>query len=360
MSDANSNHTIRWAKALSQQGINVGLWSLAAPALDSYEDSPRLTIGHAGISQKREGVLGKARYLTAFNSLKRFLKDFRPDIVHAHYASSYGLLGRLTGFHPYVISVWGTDVYKFPNTNFIFRNILVNNLRKADCVLSTSYAMASEAKKYTDKEILITPFGIETDNFINNGIRGRSATKPFVFGTIKSLEKVYGIEYLIKAFALFTVRNGKDNVLLYIVGGGSQEEYLKKLAKSEGIDQICVFVGKIPYSQVPEYHSKFDVAVFLSEYESFGVSAIEASATGIPVIVSDVGGLPEVVVDGQTGIIVPAKDAESAADAMEKLFKDAALRENMGIQGRARVGHLYNWKDNVNRMIQIYNKIVKV
>jgi glycosyltransferase involved in cell wall biosynthesis len=357
--DANSSHTFKWVTSLSKSGIIIGLWSLSEPRIDLYKDVAGITLGFGAIKQKRKGISAKLKYLTVFGNLKAFAKKFKPDIVHAHYASSYGLLGRLINFHPYVISVWGSDVFDFPNKNFVTKNIIINNLKNADHILSTGNVMALETKKYTNKNILVTPFGVDLEKFYSKQNDNSTEIKPFVVGTIKSLEEIYGIKYLMKAFSIFRSKYANDAIKLYIVGGGSQESFLKKLAIELGIERDCVFTGAIPFSQVALYHRKMDISVFLSNMESFGVSAIEASASGNPVIVSDVGGLPEVIENNVTGIVVPPRDPESAAIAMEELFKSKDRRDFLGINGRKRVEELYDWDKNVLQMVEFYYSILR-
>jgi len=91
--------------------------------------------------------------------------------------------------------------------------------------------------------------------------------------------------------------------------------------------------------------------------ESFGVAVIEASATGIPVVVSDVGGLPEVVERDGTGLVVEARNEVQIADALERLVLDPDLRFRMGAAGRDRVQRLYEWKANVDQMLSIYREV---
>lgn len=106
------------------------------------------------------------------------------------------------------------------------------------------------------------------------------------------------------------------------------------------------------------YYNHFSVAVFPSVSESFGVVAIEAMACECPVIASDADGFTEVVVDGQTGFIVPKKDIENTAKAIQRFIDNPELRSLMGRKGRERVLKLYNWDDNVNAMISIYQQIM--
>ena len=95
---------------------------------------------------------------------------------------------------------------------------------------------------------------------------------------------------------------------------------------------------------------ELDILVNCSRAESFGVVICEASATGLPVIATDVGGVRETLLDGQTGILVPKDDAEALADAMLKLASDPALRQRMGSAGRAFICQRYQWEQCVDKM----------
>jgi len=124
------------------------------------------------------------------------------------------------------------------------------------------------------------------------------------------------------------------------------------------IDANTVFTGKVSHSEVSEYHNVMDIEVYLSDFESFGVSVIEASACEKPVVVSDVGGLPEVVEHNKTGIIVPQKNPQQAALAIGHLIQNKELRVRLGKAGRVKVGKQYNWDENVRQMIKLYETIV--
>lgn len=353
LSDANSVHTIKWVKGLTEKGVHIALWSIAKPKDGIYEGIPNLKIYYSAISQERFNWYKKAKYLSLLTFLKRCIRSYQPDIVHSHYASSYGLLGALCNYHPFIVSVWGSDIYDFPNKNGIFSALTRFVLRRADKVLSTSHVMAEEASKYTSKEIEVTPFGIDLDTFKPLPKTGTD----FVVGTIKTLEEKYGLHYLIEAFKIFSTNSTSGKIKLIIVGGGSQEQQLKQQARDLGISHLCDFIGPVPYEEVPHYHNQIDVCVCLSNNESFGVAAIEASATERPVVVSDVGGLPEVIVDNVTGVVVPAQDPKSAAEAIKALHDNPDLRVKMGKAGRQRVIEQYDWNKNVDKMIRIYNDL---
>jgi len=276
--------------------------------------------------------------------------------LHSHYATSYGFLGALTGFHPFILSFWGSDVYFFPRKSFLHRKFLQRNIIKSDCILSTSKSMALEIQKYSSKNVKITPFGIDLNKFqpSKKHIFGNS----IIIGTIKDLQPVYGIDYLLRAFYLLVNRNKDLDVKLAIVGGGPEEKKLKELSDELNISDNVIFEGSVPFCKIVDYHNSIDIFVALSRSESFGVSVIEASACGKPVIVTNVGGLPEVVIDNITGFVVKESNVEEAYKAMELLCFNEDLRRKMGVNGRLNVIEKYNWDDNVSLMISIYNNIL--
>jgi len=360
LADPNSVHTIKWAKSLAQNNIDVFIFGMGLFSVKDYDGINNISVRTLNENVARdEGVLSKISYLKALPIIKEIIKKNKPDILHAHYVSSYGLLGALSKFHPFILSVWGSDVFDFPNNSFIHKTILKYNLRKADKILSTSEIMAKETQLYTKKSIEITPFGINTDQFTyQQGNDSLFDKDDIVIGTIKSLEPVYGIEYLIKTFKIVSDNNINLPLKLLIVGSGSLEKKLKGLVKSLNIEKQTIFTGKIPHSEVTKYLNMLSIFVALSKKESFGVSVIEASACEKPVVVSNVGGLPEVVDNNNTGFVVTPKSEKEAAKMIERLVLDQKLRTKMGKAGRERVKKLYNWDNNVKQMITIYNKII--
>ena len=233
------------------------------------------------------------------------------------------------------------------------------SLRKADKILSTSRAMAAQTKKFTEKEIEVTPFGIDVDKFKPQKNESVFGPDDLVIGTIKTLEKKYGVEYLIRTFKLVKEKLPAAKLKLLIVGGGSLTDSLKELVNELNLEEDTIFTGFINPDEIPKYHNMLDVYVSLSteDSESFGVAVLEASACEKPVVVSRMGGLPEVVEENVTGFVVQNKNIQEAAEVLIKLISDKNLREKIGKAGRERVIKYYNWNDNVTQMIKIYNQL---
>jgi glycosyltransferase involved in cell wall biosynthesis len=341
-------HSVRWANHFQRKGYEVHVFS---------DGDGQGVLEGIHVHRLREDLPFKLHYFREVRRVRKLIEKIRPSFVHAHYASGYGTLGRLIGFHPYIISVWGSDIYEFPRRSAIHRWLLKRNLEAADYLCSTSRDMAREAEKYTSKPILITPFGVDCEIFSPRGTPG-SEGREFVVGTVRSMEKSYGIDCLLRAFKLLTDKHPNSPCRLVIVGGGTLEDEYKLLAKSLGLGARVNFAGGVPHDRVPEYLRSLSVFAALSLWESFGVAVLEASASGIPVVVSNVGGLPEVVMGGQTGIMVPPCDEQSAADAFEQLLLSPALRDRLGWAGQSWVREHYSWGKTAKIMEDLYERVI--
>ncbi len=346
-----SIHTVRWVNALVQRGHRIFLITMhdGGDPLDEKVQLFKLPI--------------PAPWGYFFNApfLKKRLKQLQPDFLHVHYATGYGTLGRLCGWQPLMLSVWGSDVFDFPNKSFFHRAILKKNLQVAQQIGSTSEVMAKVLRQYcADKPIAITPFGIDTTRFYPRpDLRDNTVLK---IGTVKSLAPEYGIDILIQAFYHLRCElqpQLAQQLRLCIAGEGPQQAELKALVAKLGLSGVTDFAGQLPHTQVPTYLNQLNIYVAASRSESFGVAILEASACGLPVIVSRVGGLPEVVEDNVTGFVVEKENVEQFVVALSKLIQNQILRENMGAAGRQHVIKKYDWQDSLQILETTYKQLGK-
>lgn len=351
LANAASIHTVKWVNEMANRGHKIDLITMNPPdvinPIDNKVNIHLLPIHHP-----------VGYFFNAYH-LKRLLKLIKPDLLHVHYASGYGTLSRLSGYHPTLLSVWGSDVLIFPHQINWKRKLLKKNLASADYIASTSNIMKEETQKFVNSKnpITVTPFGVDCEKFKPMEILGKD--NEFIVGTVKALEKNYGIEHLIRAFAILKKNyQGKKLLRLVIGGKGSLQNQLMNLTKELGINNETEFLGQIPHENVPGILNRFSVYVLASDSESFGVAVIEASACGIPVVVSDAGGLQEVVKDGVTGFIVPKRNPEEIAKALTRLIENNDLKNSMGLAGRDFVLQEYEWNENSDRMERLYDKIL--
>ncbi len=344
----NSIHTVKWVNEMASRGHEIHL-------LTMHPGTEEL---HKNIRVYNLPFKQPVGYYMNLWKAKKLLKQIQPDILNTHYASGYGTLARLSGFQPNLLSVWGSDVFDFPLKSKLNMRIMQKNLKAADRVASTSHIMKRQIESIykPDKHITVIPFGVDCRFF--QPLKAGKDNDKVVVGTVKSMAPKYGIVTLIESFALVKDRTEQE-LELVLVGGGLQEKELKLLTKKLGIDTNVKFVGAVPHHEVPKWLNSFDIYVALSIDESFGVAIVEASACEVPVVVSDAGGLLEVTEDGITGYIVPRNNPEKAADKLEMLINNERLRSTMGRAGREFVLKNYEWRENADRMENLYKEVIK-
>jgi N-acetyl-alpha-D-glucosaminyl L-malate synthase BshA len=148
----------------------------------------------------------------------------------------------------------------------------------------------------------------------------------------------------------------KTNAHLVMVGDGSERTNCIHRARCLGVADNCIFVGKQP--RIVDYLCASDILLLPSEQESFGLAALEAMACEVPVIASQVGGLPEVVDDGETGFLSPVGDVDKMADDAVKLLTDPQFRRAMAKKARASAIDRYSTSKIIPQYIDFYEKIV--
>lgn len=354
LAPANSIHTVQWAKYLSKEGIEMHVISQHPKSEDMPSHIPIHLLPF-------NGLVG---YFINVPKVKNILKELKPDIVHAHYASGYGTTARLVNFHPYILSVWGSDVYDFPYKSKLHHWLIKKNLYSADRLTSTSHCMMEQTLKISPnlKPFDVIPFGVDMQKFtLLNNVKTQNE---IVIGTVKTLSEKYGIDLLIQAFAILKEKltalhpEIASKLKLRIVGGGKQRSELECLAQNLNLNNSVTFTGQVSHQQVPLELDKLNIYVALSRFESFGVAVIEAGAMRLPCVVADVGGLPEVVCNNETGIIVPRENPEAAAEALEKLVLDVQLQNSMGNAAYDFVKNHFSWGYCIEKMYQVYKQVL--
>ncbi len=351
LADINSIHTEKWVRSLTKRGYQIALFSLSVKTC-TWPDE--LKIPYQCFDMSEESVrsskrFGKASYFKAIHALRPLLESFDPHIVHAHYASSYGMLATKLSFPQSVISLWGSDIYEFPKRSILHKFLIKKILRKAPVVCSTSKAMAVEASKYIKRKYEVTPFGIDVDRFQYNS----EEHEVYTIGTVKSLEHIYGVDRLIKAYAAYQ-KTSEIKSCLKIYGSGSEKEKLQKLVDSLGISDHVGFEGFVSGNQLVAAFNSLDVYVALSRRESFGVAVLEAESSGLPVITSDAGGLPEVV-DPESGYVLSGELIQETAIILKQL-EDREERRKRGVSARQFVINNFSEDACVDKLIKVYDQ----
>lgn len=163
-----------------------------------------------------------------------------------------------------------------------------------------------------------------------------------------------GIDILFQAIA--ALRSELPNMKLHLVGGGTMLSYFQHLVENRGICRYVVFHGRVPDVMVPIYYKSADFCVFPSRHEPFGIVALEAMASGIPIIASNIGGLGEIITNGQDGLLFKPGDADALSKAILALNKDSDLRRKLS-QTALKTVERYSWEVVAEEYASLYKNL---
>lgn len=352
LGDNSSVHVQKWIKALAED---------TSLEIFVFSNLKGVEFDHVKYFYFKKYTEQKLNYLLNVSFVRKKIKEIRPQLLHAHYASSYGLIGALCQFHPYLITGWGADIFDVPNQNFIYKKLIKYAFSKADAITVLSKMTLPEIAKLTDKKVTLVPFGIDTEKF--KFISRNWARDVFRIGTARTFATKYGLEYLIEAIGI--VKKKYPSIRLELIGDGPLKNKMIEQINSLGLNNEITLHGFINQNSAWEKYisilNSLDVYTVTSilDSDTFGVAGVEASACGIPVIVSDVGGLPEVIKNNVTGIVVPPKNSFAIAEAIISLIENKNQRIDMGIAGKRRVDENYDWKKNVAQMMDVYRNTIE-
>jgi glycosyltransferase involved in cell wall biosynthesis len=243
------------------------------------------------------------------------------DLVHAHWLPAGAVA--MTTRKPFVVQVWGTDIELARRVPVLARRIV----RRARLVIAPSAALADEARRLGARDVLTIPSGVDLPERV-----GEEADPPeILYAGRLSPEK--GIRELMAA---------ADGFRLVVAGDGP----LRK--------EVPEALGFVPHDELERLYGRAAVVACPSRREGFGVVCAEAMAHGRPVVAGAVGGLLDLVVDEETGLLVPPRDAGALRAALERLLADREFRSRLGAAGRERIREHFSWDRFVDETLRAY------
>ena len=253
--------------------------------------------------------------------------DHRTPVCHRLLASdpkalAAGWVAARTG-KPYVVQVWGTDVELARRAPLLARPVL----RNARLVIAASTALAESARELGAAEVRVIPSGVDLPAEV-----GEEASPPEVlYAGRLSPEK--GVLELVAA---------ADGMKLVVAGDGPLRP------------RVPGALGFVPHGELQGLYARAAVVACPSRREGFGVACLEAMSHGRPVVATDVGGLRDLVVDGETGLVIPPRRPEALRAALERLLADEQLRRRLGASGRERAREHFSWQAVTDATLAAY------
>jgi glycosyltransferase involved in cell wall biosynthesis len=259
------------------------------------------------------------------------------------------LLSKITGI-PYIVTVQRLEEKRGFLRQLVYKN--------AKVCIAASLSIREYFERIGCKNIAVIPNGIDLKKFkIQNSkfkIRKRlGLNNEFVVMTVARLEKVKGIEYLIKSIS--NLKSQISNLICLIVGEGSERKNLEKLVEKLNIKEKVKFLGQVPNEKIPEYLAAADLFVLPSLREGFGIAILEAQAAKLPVIATNVGGIPDIIEPDRTGILVEPKNPKALSEAISRIYSNLVFSQKLVQRAKENLDK-YNWNKIAEKVNYIYSQ----
>ena len=366
--------------ALARTGLRVDVFTRRtdpfSPEVETVTDGVRLIHVSAGPAtrvekEEMDGFAGEfASGVLAFAAGD----GVRYDLVHSHYwlsASAGRGLARewdvphVAMFHTLAdvkLDVGYSD-YE-PDARVVAERALVHDVDRV--VVATEHEMHLLRDLYgvPGRNVAVIPPGVDRERFRPRDRANARAELGLdadarILLAAGRIERPKGLDVLIEALGEMTA---VDRVQLLIIGGderaAAELARLRRVAEAAGVSDLVRFVGSVTHEQIGTYYNAADVVVMPSRYESFGLVAAEAMASGVPVVASRVGGLASTVADGRTGYLIPWQSPDLFAEKLDLLLGDEALRERLGASA-AEAMRAYDWRSVAAQLVDLYAHLVR-
>ena len=339
LANAGSVHTQRWATHFAQQGHDVTVLSL------SNGHIPGVTVRCIG---PEPSVFGRLAYLLAALPIRMAIAALNPDVVHAHYAGGYGLLGAVSGWRPLIVSAWGSDVLLIPRAEPLMKWVIRKCLGRADLITSVAVHMSASIRALgVTAKIIELPYGANTTIFYPREQPPISGAPPLIVST-RNLEPVYNVGLLIQALPEIVAAFPAASVV--IVGDGSMRAELERRSRDLGVEKIVSFTGRLTQPEIATLLSKADIYVSTSLSDGNSISLSEAMACGAFPVVTDIPANREWIEHGRGGFLAAAEGPGDLARQVIQGLRSPELRHRAAALNWDLVRQIGSWKQGMARM----------
>jgi glycosyltransferase involved in cell wall biosynthesis len=360
LGDPNSVHTRRWLSYFAARGHRV---TLLLPAQIAMKPGFPESVAVERLDPATGSGLPKMGALKTRRSLIRVLARLQPDVLHAHYVTGNAWRAWLSTFHPYVVTVWGSDVLALRPRDRRRRLLARLSLRAADVVTGGSdhLVRAAVAHGARPDRMRYVHFGVDTERFSPGpdplalrrrlGLEGRR-----VLLSNRLIAPIYRQGVVVR-----TLPDLPDDVVALMTRYGAQEPEVaavQSLAAELGVSDRVRIVDALPESDLPDLYRLADVVVSIPASDGGPVTLVEALSSGRPVVATDLPSVREWLGELDPEALVPVDDAAATAVAVRtELARSEGERRERSDRARARVAEKADWRTNMDRMEAIYREL---
>ncbi|PYI87357.1 MAG: hypothetical protein DME26_06370 [Verrucomicrobia bacterium] len=290
------------------------------------------------------------------------LREFRPQLLHAHFATKALATARELAKElglPFTFTAHGYDIRRKAPPDFAQRAAAA----RAIITVSKANARYIAARfRVPFERIHVIPCGVDTDRFHPPKVGGSEGQNPSLSSRTPQIVcvarhvQVKNLGLLLEACAV--LRDRGERFRCVMIGDGPLRGELEEICQRIDLQEIVVFAGALEQAQVLEWWQRASVAVLTSENEGMPVSLMEAAACGVPAVATEVGGVPELIENGVTGLLVPPGDTVALADSIQTLLQDPSLALRMGVAARRRAEEHFSVRRQVDRLQALWSELL--
>ena len=356
LAPSNSIHSAKWISYFAERGHEVHWISLSENTI-SIADGISYT-------EIRMGVVPGINVLRAASKVKKLLQQLKPDVFHVHSVGTYGVVGVLAGWRPFIATAWGSDVL-LAGKSIIKRPLVKHILRSANIITCDADHMceAMELLGVAREKIEVIYFGIDTKRFVPSMkdadlFYSLDLDDGPVVISLRNFDDIYDVGCLIRAIPIILKEVPRAKFI--VAGSGPKEQDLKSLAKKLSVDSCIRFTGRLDNDLLPKYINLSDVYVSTSLSDGgIAASTAEAMACGLSVVVTDTGDNCLWVSEGKGGYLIPVKDPKLLAARVVDLLKKPDFRDSCGHFNRDVIEVKNNFYVEMKKMENIYVDMVR-
>jgi glycosyltransferase involved in cell wall biosynthesis len=360
IADGSSIHTQRWINYFAAKGHETHLiyWKTRP----GYHQNVHIHL----LKRFAPAIWPVTRYFSFLQwifRVRRLLKEIGPGVLDSHFVIDNGLLAACSGFHPYIVTAWGSDVLIFPRRNFIWKMVAGYVLKRADEIICDSDVVKAGLLSLGARPEKITKVynGIDTKQFSpkksDEALQSKLGVKgsPIVI-CIRHLRPLYNVEMLVRAVPLVLERAPQTRFV--IAGDGAQRGYLENMAVELGAAQNVSFVGYLPHDELSGYLASSDIYATTSRSDSSSQSLQEAMACELAPVVTDLPANREWITDGENGFIVPQDDHQALAEKIVYLIENSETRAKFGKINRKLIEDNAEYEKEMGKVEKLYESMM--
>lgn len=349
LGDAESIHMRRWIEYFRDTGNDVSVISFR------YYDIPGVDMRFVGEKIKIKENGGNIQYVKSIGKIKKIIKEIDPQVVNAHYLTSYGFIGALIKDRPFIVSTWGSDILVTPKRNIIYKKLTQFAIEKSDIITSDSYFMSNEIVHLGGEKnkVITVPMGIDKNVF---NLDDREDFKSKIFLSMRTLCDNSNIDIILKAFK--RINDEDKTTKLIITNSGEKKQDVLNLIDNLNLHSSVEFLGFINRDMVAQLLKQACIYISVPKSDSTSVTLLEAMACGMFPIVSDLPANNEWINDEKNGFILKDCSEESLYRLMKEAIKDEELLIKASELNKSIISERAIWEDNMNYIIKTYNTLI--